>query len=146
MAKCRNCGTQVEPNEKYCPVCGIASPVRIKKQQTVDLTTMIDPVAADYELYDAKSRKVAFLYFLTLGFTGAGFFYLRKVGRGVVWVNVNVLSITLLTVLGASKQIGIPWWGLFLIVFGLFFLINLGLGLYYLFAPDVKDGVGEFLE
>ncbi len=145
LAKCRNCGAQVNIDEVTCRVCGIYNPVIIKEHKTIDLTTTIDPVASEYELYDTKSRKVAFIYFVTLGIFGAGFFYLKKTKRGIIWLITNVFVIAGLTILGALTNT-LPWWAFLLISLGVFYLINLGFGLYYLLASDVRDGYDQFLE
>ncbi|MGI6714376.1 MAG: zinc-ribbon domain-containing protein [Bacilli bacterium] len=144
MGKCRNCGSKIDENEKYCPVCGVINPIRVKKVQTVNDTSFLDPVEPDYQLYRQRSRKVTLLLFVLLGFTGAPFFYLGYKKRGMMWLLVHLLLLSGLPLL-AHFQTATSFWQALLIVFLVLFPVNLSLGLYYRFARDVKDATGEFL-
>lgn len=147
MAKCRNCGSKVETEEVYCPTCGIANPVKVKKNKTVDLTTTVDIVEPNYNLYIQKSRVKAFLFFALVGWTGAGYFYLAAKKRGLMWLLLNVLVIAALTLLAFVIPTPPLGWPIFLLLaFAVMYVVNIVIGLVYLLSPDMKDGHEEFLK
>ncbi|HKM11262.1 MAG: hypothetical protein WCX47_00180 [Bacilli bacterium] len=145
MGKCRNCGSLIDDQEKYCPVCGVINPIRVKKEQTVNDTSFLDPVEPDYALYQQRSRFLTFIFFCLLGYSGAGFFYLGYKKRAWLWLSAHLVLIGGLTTLAALTT-QIPWYQALIIVFGLLWLVNIGIALYYRIARDVKDATGEFLK
>lgn len=144
MGKCRNCGSQVSEKDKYCPVCGVINPIRVKSIETVNDTSFLDPVEPDYHLYRQRSRNLTLLFFALLGFMGMGFFYLGYKKRGIFWLLIHLVLLITLPLL-AEYQTEINFLKALLIVIIALIPVNLGLGLYYRFAPDVKDATGEFL-
>jgi hypothetical protein len=134
---CRKCGTAFSDNLSTCPVCKTALINR-------DPTTEVSGVTASYaalkdqlELVTLKSRYLVSGLFFIIGFTGAGFFYLKKARLG--WwtfiLSISALSLAWLI----SLQIG------FFTSLGLFLLQTLA-SFYFLFYPDAKDGRGELLK
>lgn len=144
MPKCKYCGTRLTKFDKdICPVCGAKSPFGDEISETIDITSEID--INDPEFKDAfpRKRKIAFLLFVLLGWTGYPFFYLRKKKLFPIWGLINIAIIAGLSVAFSfiTKMIPIG----ILIGFGIAIVANTFVGLYYLLFPDIKDGSGEFL-
>lgn len=144
MPKCRVCGTRLTKFDKdICPVCGTKAPFGDEISETVDITSEIDINNPEFKNAIPRSRKKTFLLFALLGWTGLPYFYLRKRKLFPIWGISNIAAIAGLSVafyfITKIVVAGI------LIAFGISIFINIVIGLYYLFFPDVKDGSGEFL-
>ncbi|MGI6644250.1 MAG: zinc-ribbon domain-containing protein [Bacilli bacterium] len=146
MAKCRNCGARVYQNASICPVCGTDNPVKTKKVRTVDITLTLDPVNPDYHEYKRKSKLVCGLLFCFVGFSGAGYFYINDVSKGLSWLIGHLIfigaGIGFGYLLGNTQGIVTAA----IILACIVFILNLVFGFIYIFRSDVKDGNGEFLE
>ena len=71
---CYKCGAEIDDEAVVCVKCGCATRNYAKKQSTeIDLDA------------SPKSRLVALLLCIFLGFFGVHRFYLGKIGTGVVW-------------------------------------------------------------
>ncbi|MCH4235248.1 MAG: TM2 domain-containing protein [Bacilli bacterium] len=146
MSKCRNCGGEIGNDERICPHCGIAYPAGLSKEISNDFTSRLDPVMPEYELYRMRTRKTTCLLFCLAGWTGAGFFYLGNKIKGVLWLLGSLLFIVGLSTLGIVYQTqDHPAWLYILVVMGIVYCVNIGFGLYFLFASGVKDAEEELL-
>ena len=89
-----------------------------------------------------RKKNQAFIYFACLGFLGVGFAYLRFKVFSFIWCLINLAligGVGALLMLTPLKFFG------FLVMFGASILLNIGVGLYYKFAPNAKDGSGELI-
>ena len=79
MPYCRNCGARITKFEKdICPVCGTRNPLDGANSDTVEITSQLDlGQKANRKIYKAHFRLNTFIWFIFLGWTGAGFFYLN---------------------------------------------------------------------
>ena len=78
MPICRNCNSRISKFDKdRCPVCGTISPLKGVTSETVEVTSEIDLTSGEYN-FKPKDRNIVMLLFTLIGFTGAGFFYLKK--------------------------------------------------------------------
>jgi RNA polymerase subunit RPABC4/transcription elongation factor Spt4 len=144
MPNCKNCGSRISKFDKdICPVCGFVHPLNNVKSETVEITSEIS-ISSDALKYKSKSKLTTFILFFLVGFLGVGYFYLSYKKRGLIWLIINVLFI-----LGLSILLAYPLnFGLIygiLIPFIISYLVNTGIGIYYLAKNDVKDGRGDFL-
>ena len=145
MPNCRNCGARITKFDKdICPVCGTKSPLQGVGSETMEVTGQIDlNNFADGQKVVCRRKKLL-LFFLTLGFTGTPFFYLKRKKTGVFWLILNLL------ILG----------GIFSLLYFLLhlhlaicivtpivavYLLSAIIGVIYHFIPDLKDGEGEFV-
>lgn len=143
MARCKNCGRQVEDNCSVCPTCGQINPIKTKKVKTVDITTQINHEQSDLGSYRPKSRKVAVTLFFTLGIIGVPYLYLKDMTKALVSIISSLFIIASALLLGVFvlKMIVLP----IVISLVLIYLVNIAVGIHYLTHHDVKDGKGEFL-
>ena len=144
MPKCKVCGTRLTKFDKdICPVCGAKSPFGDEMNETIDITSEIDINNPEFKDAFPRKKKLAFLLFVLLGWTGYPFYYVRKKTLFPIWGLINIGAIAGLSVafyfITKIIVVGI------LIAFGISILVNTFVGLYYLLFPDVKDGSGEFL-
>lgn len=145
MPKCRNCGTRITKFDKdICPVCGCKNPLDGVESETVEITSQFKFNENDINKKDLpRSRKTALILFLSAGFTGAGFFYLRNKKLGLVWLITNLLILLAISLgLYFVKPIN-----LFSILIGLAacYLINIVTGLIIYSNVNYRDGQGELL-
>ena len=91
-----------------------------------------------------RRRKKMLILFLTLGFAGLGFFYLKKKKEAFIQISVSILLFSsgflllhLLAGLNIALSIILPLIAVYL-VGAIFGLINY-------FTPNLKDGEGEFV-
>jgi hypothetical protein len=143
MARCKNCGSQIEDNSSVCSVCGQINPIKQKKVKTVDITTRLEQDKVDFSAYRPKSRKIAVLLFCLVGFSGAPYFYLADKAKAYISILSSVIFIASAILLGVFVlgDLLLP----LLIVIGALYAINIFIGLRYLTHHDIKDGQGEFL-
>ena len=146
MPYCKNCGSRITKFYKeLCPICGQKKPLEGVSSDTVEITTELDIHDKDSKkVYAGHFRLDTFLWFMLLGWTGAGFFYLQFKKRAIVWLVCNLALIGGLIVL-FGFLIGFNQWIVYVAPFAVVYLINIGVAIYYLCKRDVKDGNGEFI-
>ena len=147
MPYCRNCGARITKFEKdICPVCGTRNPLDGASSDTVEITSQLDLSQKDTKkLYKAHFRLNTFIYFVFLGWTGAGFFYLNFKKRGLIWLLANLAVLAGLIALFAFALLGYKTWLSYAAPVSVVYLVNIGVGIYYLCKKDLKDGNGEFI-
>ena len=146
MPYCRNCHARITKFEKdICPVCGTRNPLDGASSDTVEITSQIDVHAKETkQIYDPHFRITAFVLFTFLGWTGAGFFYLRFKKMGLIWLLSNLVLIGGLIGLFIFIISPVSWLA-YAAPFAVAYLINIGVAIYYLVKKDIKDGNGEFI-
>ena len=145
MPTCRNCGARLSKFDKdICPVCGTPDPLKGVTSETVEITSQVDLSEFQEGQKIVRRRKKMFILFLTLGFAGLGFFYLKKKKEAFIQISVSVLLFTsgflllhLLAGLNIALSIILPLIAVYL-VGAIFGVINY-------FTPNLKDGEGEFV-
>lgn len=145
MPVCRNCGARISKfDNDMCPICGVKKPLEGVTSETVEITTEINMNDPSFKNYKPTKRSIACLLFCLLGIFGAGFYYVKRVKLGLIWLAINLVLIGGLgTVLAFVVNIG-PLLG-YLIPVGVCYLANIGIGIYQLAKPNLKDGNGEFM-
>ena len=79
MPKCRYCGNEINRLDKeVCPLCGAKNPLEGISDETVDYTHVINTVEDDEREIVCKSKVLAGVLAITLGFLGVHNFYLAK--------------------------------------------------------------------
>lgn len=144
MPVCRNCGARISKFDKdRCPVCGQSAPLKGVTSETVDVTSQISFENKEFN-YKPKDRGIIMLLFTLCGFTGSGFFYIKKNSLGFIWLIANVVFLAaLILIFFLATKIDIVW--AIVIPFIISYIINIGVGVYYLLKSDIKDGRGEFI-
>lgn len=147
MPYCRNCGARITKFEKdICPVCGTRNPLDGANSDTVEITSQLDlGQKANRKIYKAHFRLNTFIWFIFLGWTGAGFFYLNFKKRGIIWLLCNLVVLGGLIALFALAITGAKNWLSYAAPVSIMYLVNIGIGIYYLCKKDIKDGNGEFI-
>ena len=146
MPFCKSCGARISKFDKdICPICGVQKPIEGATSDTIEVTSELDIHSKDIKkIYAGHFKLTAFLWFVFLGFTGAGWFYLAFKKRGVIWLVCN------LVVLGGliglfGWLIGFNSWIAYLAPVAVVYLVNMAIGVFYLVKNDTKDGNGEFI-
>ena len=92
MPSCRYCGSRISKFDKdICPVCGTKNPLQGVGSDTMEVTSQIDLNNFQEGQKVKCRRKRLLLFFLTIGFTGAPFFYLKKKKNGLIWLIMNLV-------------------------------------------------------
>lgn len=145
MPNCRNCGARLNKwDSDVCPICGIKHPLEGVTSETVEVTKY-GMQTDGLELDRPKTRKSVLTFFCALGWTGAGYFYLKFKKMGIIWLSANLAFIGGIgTVLWLLLKLN-PFVS-YLITFVIAYLVNSLVGVYYLLKGDVKDGDGEFIQ
>ena len=146
MPYCKNCGSRITKFDKdICPVCGMKKPLEGAVSDTVEITSDLDfHDKENKKIYDAHFRITAFVFFAFLGWTGAGWFYLKFKKIGWIWLACNLVVIgglMALFVLLTSPTL----WVSYVAPIAVVYLINMGVGVFFLCKSDLKDGNGEFI-
>ena len=146
MPYCKNCGARITKFEKdMCPVCGQKKPLEGAHSDTVEFTTELNihnkEKRGDYQIH---FRLNAFVLFAFVGFTGAGFFYLKFKKLGLIWLASNLVVLGGLIALFALT-ISPTSWISYVAPVAIIYLINMGVAIYFLVKNDIKDGNGEFI-
>lgn len=144
MPVCRNCNSRISKFDKdICPVCGAVSPLKGVTSETIEVTSEIDINSKDFN-FKPKDRNIVMLLFTLIGFTGIPFFYLKKNKLGLIWLISNIILISLIALLLIfAVQLDLIWGIIIPVIIS--YIINIGVGLFYLFKSDIKDGRGEFI-
>lgn len=146
MPKCRNCGARLSKLDKdICPVCGFKNPLEGVTSETVEITSQLTIDSEEFETYKPCTKATALALFMTLGFSGAGFFYLNYFHFAIVWafINIGVIIGGIGSLLAFLSPVGILWG--YLIMLLICYVINIILGIIVYLKPNMKDGRGEFL-
>ena len=143
MARCKNCGRQIEDNCSVCPTCGQINPIKSKKVKTVDITTQLDKDKPNLGNYNPKRRSITVLLFCILGFAGIPYFYLKDRPKALISIFSTLIIVASAVLLGqfVLHDLLLPLIIAIIIVFG----FNIAVGLRYLTHHEAKDGKGEFL-
>ena len=145
MPNCRNCGARLSKfDNDICPVCGTKDPLKGVSSETIEITSQVDLNNLQEGQKVIRHRKKMLILFLTVGFTGMGFFYIKKKREAFICLVTSVLLFTsgfLLLHLLAGLNIALS----IIIPIATVYVLNAVLGLIYYFTPDVKDGEGEFI-
>ena len=146
MPFCKNCGSRISKFDKeLCPVCGQKKPLEGARSDTVEITTELDVHDKDVrKTYQLHFRLNTFLYFGLLGWTGLGFFYLKFKKLGLIWLLSNLLVLGGLITLFIFV-ISPTNWLTYASPVAIVYLINIGVGVFFLCKNDLKDGNGEFI-
>lgn len=143
MPICKNCNSRISNFDKdICPVCGYQKPLSGVTSETIEITTKIDLGDKRFEFRQVK-KKLVLLFFILLGFTGAGFFYMKHKKFGFIYLAANLIFIGLGGLLISLLPNMMPFG--FLITLGASYVINVVLGLILYFKKGLKDGEGEFI-
>lgn len=147
MPYCRNCGARITKFEKdICPVCGTRNPLDGAMSDTVEITSQLDIHSKEgKKMVKMHFRLTAFLLFFLLGWTGAGYFYLNFKKLGAIWLVANLVVLGGLWALFAFVLLSLDNWLSYAAPFAVVYLVNIGVGIYYLVKTDLKDGNGEFI-
>ena len=145
MPTCRNCGARLSKFDKdICPVCGTPDPLKGVASETVEITSQVDLSDFQEGQKVKRHRKTMLILFLTLGFTGLGYFYLKKKKEAFLLIAISLLLLSsgflllhLLAGLNISLAIILPIVAIY--------LLTAILGLINYFTPNLKDGEGEFV-
>lgn len=145
MPNCRNCGARLSKfDSDICPVCGIKNPLQGINSETVEVTSQIDISQMKEGQKIVRRRKSMLLLFVLAGFTGAPFFYIKKMVLGLIWLVCNLAFIGgLFAILYAACHLHIALAIVVPVVS--VYLINAITALVYNFLPNIKDGEGEFI-
>jgi len=145
MPNCRNCGARLSKFDKdICPVCGIKDPLQGVNSETVEITSQVDLSGFQEGQKVVRRRKKMLVLFLTLGFTGLGYFYLKKKKNALIDILITILLFAsgfLLLHLLAGLNIALS---IILPIIAIY-IINIIFGLVLYFTPDLRDGEGEFV-
>ena len=146
MPYCKNCGSRITKFDKdICPVCGAVKPLEGSHSDTVEITSELDFHNKETRgEYEPHFKLNTFIYFTFLGWTGAGFFYLKFKKLGWVWLAANLVLLGGLTTIFIFT-ISPKSWITYVAPVAVIYLINIGIALYYLFKDNVRDGNGEFI-
>lgn len=145
MPNCRNCGARLSKFDKdICPVCGIKDPLQGVNSETVEITSQVDLSGFQEGQKVVRRRKKMLILFLTIGFTGLGYFYLKKKKNALIDILITILLFAsgfLLLHLLAGLNIALS---IILPIIAIY-IINIIFGLVLYFTPDLRDGEGEFV-
>lgn len=93
---CPKCG--IEHSQKFCPECGTAAPMQnqhsataaqpniIINNESKNTNTNVNTNVNSNGMYIPKSRMVALLFCIFLGFFGGHMFYTGKTGMGILYL------------------------------------------------------------
>lgn len=144
MPECRNCHREISKfDNDVCPYCGTPHPIS-ENYKTKDMTSFVDPITGDYKLYKSKSKKIAAVLAFLCGYSGASFFYLGYVKKGI-----TCLMLFLFFYAGLSLGLffgvrNLSFWS-FLLPLAVGYVADVPLGIHYLRNDSLKDANGEFL-
>ncbi len=143
MPYCKSCHKEISRlDNDVCPYCGEKDPIE-SDYATKDVTSSIDPITGNYELYKSKSMKAYLALCMALGFVGAHDFYAGFYKRGIAF-----LLVFLLLFAGAGSLIYFLLWQsfwIYLILFFAFILFDLVHGFLLSKKAPLKDAEGEYL-
>ncbi len=88
---CSNCGKEISEKAVICPNCGVPTELYRKDAQQAPNINIVNTntntnVASTVLAYKHKSKWVALLLCLFLGYFGAHRFYVGKTGTGILYI------------------------------------------------------------
>lgn len=83
---CRNCGSQIGPNTRFCPDCGASQNDAAHQQPVVHVINNNTNINRNSGGYVHKRKWVAFFLCLFFGYLGVHRFYVGKIGTGIIWL------------------------------------------------------------
>ncbi len=143
MPYCKYCNSRISKfDTDRCPLCGGERPLDGVSSETIDITKEIKMDGSEFTNYKPKRRGICFAWSATLGIFGAPWFYLKFIGRGIIWLIVNLLII-----LGGGLTLGflLDTWIYLIIIVVTMYVLNLLFGLFFLFRDNLKSKDGEFV-
>lgn len=146
MPKCRNCGARLSKLDKdICPVCGFKNPLEGVSSETVEITSQLNFDSEEFETYKPCTKVTTLALFASIGWTGAGLFYLSYFHLAIIWAafNIAVLIGGVGSILAFLTPVGMLWGYLIMVIAA--YVINLIVGVVLYLKPNMKDGRGEFL-
>lgn len=143
MPNCRNCKSRISRFDKdLCPICGTKLPLEGVNSDTMEITAQVDISGIKEGQKVLRRRRQTLFLFALIGFSGAGFFYLKYKFRGLVWLLINLFFLSGFFLLFYQLlTAGLPL-SIFLTI-GLIYFINISLGIFFYLVPNLKDGEGE---
>lgn len=145
MMKCKECGQKLSKLDKdICPFCGCRKPLEGMEDVTQDFTKAFTPIEVEEKAIKPKSKLVAALLSMFLGFLGATGFYLGKYKEAVIQIAFSAIIIggfgclLFFTCLENALAFVIPG----ALVLGL----NIAYGIRLLISNSITDRNGEFLK
>ena len=145
MPNCRNCGARLSKFDKdICPVCGTKNPLEGVTSETIEITSQIDLNGFNEGQKVVRRKKTLLILFLSCGFLGIPFFYLKRQKFGFIWLAINLVIYFAAFSLFLFLLKFHPVFAI-IIPFILLYLINTVTGFIYNYQNDLKDGEGEFV-
>lgn len=146
MPRCRNCGARLSKLDKdICPVCGFKNPLEGVTSETVEITSQLNFDSKEFETYKPCTKAATLALFATIGWTGAGLFYLNFFTYAIIWAIVNIVILIggLGSILAFLTPLGVLWGYLLMLL--ICYVVNIIVGVVLYLKPNIKDGRGEFL-
>ena len=145
MPNCKNCGARISKfDADICPVCGAVKPLEGVNSETVEITSQIDLNNFKDGQKVVCRRNKLLLLFLTVGFTGLPFYYLKRKTFALIYLLINIAILAgafSLLFFVAHLHIVVS---IILPILAVY-IISAIIGVIYYFLPDLKDGDGEFI-
>ena len=145
MAKCRNCGADINRLDRdVCPFCGASKPLEGADTKTQDFTQIFTQIEGA-EKVKFHSKVVAALLAIFLGIFGAHTFYLGFKKKGFI---ILLVSLVLIAGLGSLIYFVANWHSPFayLIFYFVIEAIMIAVGIGYLVKSNATDSAGVFLK
>ena len=145
MPKCRYCHESISRLDKdVCPFCGGTKPLSGVSDQTMDITKVFDPEEMKAAKVAPRSKKIAGVLAIFLGFLGIDEHYLYSSKKGLLMMAISLAFIgglgSLLFFVAMDNVLAylIPYF-----VLEFYFLAK---GIVLFTSNTIKDGRGEFLK
>ena len=146
MPLCPKCKSKISRLDKeICPFCGELQPLKGSSYETMDITKVVgDPLLEDTILYRAKSKKVAIILCVLLGFFGAHSFYVRKYKQALYFILFTIFLIGGIGTFLFFTFLKSSFWA-YLLPFLVEEIVLIALSFKYAGRVDLKDGRGELM-
>ena len=144
MPVCRHCKSRISKFDKdRCPVCGELNPLEGVNSDTIEITTEVHLNESDYANYKPKKRIIVLILSILLGWTGATMFYLGSPKRGLLWILIHALvgAGLYFALYFITSGVLVP----ILSVVGVFYVINIIIGVMLYKNPNLKDAKNNLL-
>ena len=145
MMKCKECGQKLSKLDRdICPFCGCRKPLEGMEDVTQDFTMAFTPVEIEKKEIKRKSKLIAALLSIFLGFFGATGFYLGKYKQALIQIAFSFIIVGgfgclfFFTCLENALAFVIPG--------ALVLCLNIAYGIRLLVSNSITDKNGEFLK